>query len=69
MVELNVSVSTQNQAFNALLFLYREVLGKPLNLLDNVVRSKRPKKLPVVLSKEETKALFLYIPNGHDFAM
>ena len=64
-VDLSVSVSTQNQAFNALLFLYREVLDMPFHLLDNVVRSKRPKKLPVVMSKEEVNALLLLIPDEY----
>lgn len=58
-VKDNVSVSTQNQAFNALLFLYREVLQIPFELLDSVIRSKRPKKLPTVLSKKEVQSLFL----------
>ena len=63
-VDLSVSVSTQNQAFNALLFLYREVLDMPFHLLDNVVRSKRP-KLPVVMSKEEINVLLLLIPDEY----
>jgi integron integrase len=53
-----VSASTQNQAFSALLFLYREVLGRELAGLDDVVRAKRPARLPLVLSPEEVaKAL------------
>jgi integron integrase len=51
----HVSASTQNQAFNALLFLYKEVLGKKIGLIDGVVRAKRPLRLPVVLTKEEVK--------------
>lgn len=43
-----VSASTQNQALSALLFLYREVLGIDLPWLENVVRAKRPRRLPVV---------------------
>jgi integron integrase len=50
-----VSASTQNQAFNALLFLYSEVLSKKIGLIDGVVRAKRPQRLPVVLTKEEVK--------------
>lgn len=64
-VKKNVAVSTQDQAFNALLFLYREVLEMPFHLLDNVIRSKRPKKLPVVMSKEEVRAIFLMIPEEY----
>jgi integron integrase len=51
----HVSASTQNQALNALLFLYREVLNKKIGLVDGVVRAKRPQRVPVVLRKEEVK--------------
>jgi integron integrase len=51
----HVSASTQNQAFNALLFLYKEVLNKKIGLIDGVIRAKRPLRLPVVLTKEEVK--------------
>lgn len=50
-----VSASTQNQALNALLFLYHEVLEKKIGLIQGVVRAKRPRRLPVVLTKEEVK--------------
>jgi integrase len=53
----NVSASTQNQALSALLFLYKEVLGRELEWLSGVVRAKRPVRLPVVLSREEVRAL------------
>ena len=46
-----VAASTQNQALSALLFLYREVLHIDLPWLDNVVRAKRPQRLPTVLSQ------------------
>jgi len=52
-VEGHVSASTQNQALSALLFLYGPVLEQPLGLLEGVVRAKRPKRLPVVLTPEE----------------
>ena len=48
-----VAASTQNQAFNALLFLYREVLGQEFGPLQDVDRAKRPTRLPVVLTKTE----------------
>ena len=51
----HVSASTQNQAFNALLFLYNHVLSKKIGLIDGVVRAKRPQRLPVVLTKDEVK--------------
>lgn len=49
----HVSASTQNQAFNALLFLYKHVLNKPLGHISEVVRARRSKHLPVVLTHEE----------------
>jgi integron integrase len=48
-----VAASTQNQAFNALLFLYRQVLGQDFGPLQDVDRAKRPTRLPVVLTKTE----------------
>jgi integron integrase len=50
-----VAASTQNQAFNALLFLYREVLGVEFGPLQDVDRAKRPARLPVVLTKAEAE--------------
>lgn len=55
--DLHVSPSTQNQALNALLFLYREVLERQIGLIQGVVRAKRPRRLPVILTKEEVKRL------------
>ena len=52
-----VAASTQNQALSALLFLYREVLGVEFPWLDDVVRAKRPQHLPVVLTREEVRAV------------
>lgn len=49
----NVSASTQNQAFSALLFLYQEALERPLGDLRDTLRARRPERLPVVLSREE----------------
>ena len=45
----HVSASTQTQALNALVFLYRDVLEREVGLLDGLVRAKRPARLPVVL--------------------
>ncbi len=53
-----VSSSTQNQAFNALLFLFRDVLKKDLGDPSKTVRAKRGQRLPVVLSPEEVQSLF-----------
>jgi integron integrase len=56
-VNRHVAVSTQNQALSAILFLYQEVLRQEIGWLDNVVRAKKPKRLPVILSREEVKAV------------
>jgi integron integrase len=53
----NVSASTQNQALAALLFLYREVLGRDLEGLDNAVRARPSRHLPVVLTRDEVRAV------------
>ena len=53
-VDRKVAASTQNQALAALLFLYREVLGVEA-WLDELVRAKRPERLPVVLSRDEVR--------------
>jgi integron integrase len=53
-----VSGSTQNQALAALLFLYREVLGRELEGLDGAVRARTPRRLPTVLSRDEVRAIF-----------
>ncbi len=52
-----VSASTQNQALSALLFLYRDVLHEKIGWLDQVVRAKGPRRLPVVLTKSEVMAI------------
>jgi integron integrase len=56
-VRHNVSASTQNQALAALLFLYKQVLKLDLPWLGEVVRAKKPQRLPVVLSVEEVQAV------------
>jgi integron integrase len=53
----HVSASTQNQAFSALLFLFREVLKQELDGLDQVVRAKRPPRLPLVLTRGEVASI------------
>ena len=56
-VERNVAASTQNQALSALLFLYREVLDIDVPWLDGIVHAKRPQRLPVVLTRDEVRAV------------
>ncbi len=63
-----VSASTQNQALSALLFLYREVLNQDLDWMEDIVRAKRPIRLPVVLTKEEVSDLFDQL-NGMSWLM
>jgi integrase len=58
-VEGNVAASTQNQALSALLFLYRDVLEQDLPWLDDVIRAKRPARLPVVLTRDEVRTLLI----------
>jgi len=55
--EGDVAASTQNQALSALLFLYREVLRIDLPWMENVVRAKRPRRVPVVLALDEVARL------------
>jgi integron integrase len=54
-VDRKVSASTQSQAFNALLFFYRNVLGTAIHGLQSVVPARRARKLPVVLTPEEIR--------------
>lgn len=54
-VQRNVAASTQNQAFAALLFLYKEVLKVDPGRLEGIVRAKRPQRIPVVLTKSEVR--------------
>jgi integron integrase len=56
-VERHVAASTQNQALSALLFLYRHVLEQELPWLEDVVRARRPARLPVVLTRDEVRAV------------
>lgn len=56
-IKEKVSASTQNQALSALLFLYRHVLDRQIGDLGEVIRARRPKRLPVVLTRGEVKAV------------
>lgn len=56
-VERNVSASTQAQALNALVFLYKNVIELPLGEIGAFARARRARKMPVVLSAEEVRAL------------
>ncbi len=54
-VEGRVSASTQTQALSAILFLYREVLGTEIGEIEGLVRARRPRRLPVVMSRWEVR--------------
>ncbi len=56
-VERNVSSATQNQALSAVLFLYQTVLGHDPGLFEDVIRARRGRRLPAVLSREEVTRL------------
>jgi integron integrase len=64
----NVAASTQNQALSAILFLYQKVLGVKLPWLDEIVRAKRPVRVPVVLTREEV-AKVLHAMSGRYWLM
>jgi integron integrase len=56
-VKEKVSASTQNQALSALLFIYRHVLGREIGDLGKVIRARKPTRLPVVMTREEVRAV------------
>ena len=56
-VKEKVSASTQNQALSALLFLYRYVLDRKVGDLGEVIRARKPRHIPVVMTREEVKAV------------
>jgi integron integrase len=64
-VEEKVAASTQNQALNAILFLYKEVLKQDLDLKVDAVRAKRSKYLPTVLTKEEVVKIIQQLAGVH----
>lgn len=64
-VEKHVAASTQNQALNALVFLYAKVLDRPLGDIGSTVRAKRPRRLPAVLSHTEAVAIIRRLPHPY----
>jgi len=60
-VDRKVAASTQNQALAAILFLYRHVLKQELPWLENVVRAKRPRRIPLVFTREEVCAVLSHL--------
>ncbi len=63
--ELNVAASTQNQAFCAILFLYRDVLKQELPNIDGVERANRKVKLPVVFTHQEAQTILNHLSKNH----
>ncbi|NIR50808.1 integron integrase [candidate division KSB1 bacterium] len=70
-VTRKVSSSTQNQAFNSLLFLFRHILDKEKDFkgFEGVVRAKRKKYIPVVLTREEIDTILNYLPYPYDLVV
>ncbi|OHB81076.1 MAG: integrase [Planctomycetes bacterium RBG_16_64_10] len=60
-VKEHVAASTQNQALSAILFLYEHVLEQPLDRIEGVVRARRPKRLPVVLTVDEVSRIMAHL--------
>jgi len=68
-VTKKVSASTQNQAFNALLFFYRHVLNQEFGKVEGVVRAKRRPYIPVVLSRDEVNKILTHLNPPYDLVV
>jgi len=68
-VECKVSASTQNQAFNALLFLFRHILKKDFGNHKDIPRTEKSKYIPVVLSRKEIDAVLKHLGHPYDLAV
>jgi len=64
-VEGGVAASTQNQALNAIVFLYKHVIGRDVPELDQLVRARRPKRVPVVLTPDEVRRVLAQLRGTH----
>ncbi|MDC7235368.1 MAG: integron integrase, partial [Spirochaetales bacterium] len=64
-VEQGIAVRTQNLAFNALLFFYRNILEVEVRDLESSIRSKVPARLPVVLTRDEVDRIITHLPSQH----
>jgi site-specific recombinase XerD len=60
-VNRSVSASTQNQALNAIVFMYREVVRRDPGEFGEVARAKRPRRLPTVLTNDEVKRVLTHL--------
>jgi site-specific recombinase XerD len=68
-VKCNVASSTQNQAFNSLLFLYRHALKREFGILSNVPRAKKSLYIPTVLSRSEIDAIIEQLDYPHNLVV
>lgn len=68
-VTCKVSASTQNQAFNALLFLFRHILKKDFGDHKDIPRAKRSSYIPVVLTRQEVDAVLRRLPQPYDLVV
>ena len=68
-VRCNLSASSQNQAFNALLFFFRHVLRKDFGYIRDVVRAKRRPYIPVVLSRHEVDTIIRHLYPPYDLVV
>ncbi len=67
-VKRRVAASTQNQALSAIVFLYREVIQRDLGEFENLIRAKRPSRLPVVFTTKEMKSILIQL-EGNNWLM
>jgi site-specific recombinase XerD len=67
-VKRKVAASTQNQALSAIVFLYREVIQRELGKFENLIRAKRPSRLPVVFTTKEMKSILIQL-EGNNWLM
>jgi integron integrase len=67
-VDIEVSASTQNQALAAILLLFRVVLSRPVDELGDVIRAKKPARLPVVMSREEVRSVISFLKDDKRLA-
>jgi integron integrase len=68
-VKQKVSASSQNLAFNSLLFVYRHILGREFGKIDGVVRAKKRPYIPVVLSKDEVQSVLDNLKYPYDLVV
>jgi integrase len=68
-VQCKVSASTQNQAFNALLFLYRHILKKDFGEHKDIPRAKKSRYIPVVLSRREIDSVLKHLEHPYDLVV